>query len=98
MQIAFEARDPRDVRKDSEAMIALRGRFEEIAARPGDKTLTQAKAIALLRAMSESLKPATQISRGLATEGHPAIELLDELIDALVDLQRRTPPPEQRGP
>jgi hypothetical protein len=91
LQIAFEVRNPRDVRKDSEAMNALRGRFEEIAPWPGDKTLTQAKAIALLLAMSESLKPATQISRGLATVDHPAIELLDELIDALADLQRKTP-------
>ena len=91
LQISFEARDPRDVRRDSEAMIALRGRFKEIAAEPGDRTLTQTKAIALLRAISETLKPATKISSGLVNQNHPAIELLDELVDALADLQRGTP-------
>jgi hypothetical protein len=91
LQISFEARDPRDVRRDSEAMIALRARFKEIAAEPGDSGLTQRKAIAVLRAISERLGPATQISRGLVLEDDPAIEQLDELIDALADLQRGKP-------
>lgn len=89
--LAFEARDPRDVQRNSSAMVVLRARFEEIAAEPGDSALTQRKAIALLRAISESLSPATQISRGLVLENHPAIELLNELIDALADLQRGKP-------
>jgi hypothetical protein len=89
--LAFEARDPRDVQRDSSAMVVLRARFKEIMAEPGDSALTQRKAIAVLRAISESLSPATQISRGLVLENNPAIELLDELTDALADLQRGKP-------
>jgi hypothetical protein len=88
LQLAFEARDPREVRRDSSAMVVLRGRLDKIVETFGDGTLTREKAIVLLRAVSKSLKPATRISEGLVLKTHPAIELLDEFIDALADLGR----------
>ena len=88
LQLAFEARDPRDVRRDSSAMVVLRGRLDEMVDTPGGRKLTRERAIALLRAISESVKPATQIAEGSVPKNHPAIVLLDEFIDALADLKR----------
>jgi hypothetical protein len=88
LQLAFEARHPWDVRRDSSAMVVLRGRLDKIVNTPDGKMLTREKAIALLRALSESVKPATQIPEGLVQKNHPAIVLLDEFIDALADLNR----------
>jgi hypothetical protein len=89
LQLAFEARDPRDVRSDSSAMVVLRDRFDKIAATcVGGGKLTREKAIILLRAISESIKQATQIPEGLVRSNHLAIVLFDEFIDALADLSR----------
>lgn len=79
---AIDAKTMRDLRADLDCMM------ERVSAR----VLTRDRAVALLQAMSDGLKPSTDIFVGRIDEGtvlvknHPAVELLDELIDALADL------------
>jgi hypothetical protein len=80
--------------RDAQIMANLRAQLDELVKPPGAATLTRTVAVALLGVISSCLKPATNLYWGqLDTEQewaatHPAIELLDELIDALSDLER----------
>ena len=57
------------------------------------RVLNRESALGLLRVISDGLKPATDLFVGLVDEdvslvrSHPAAELLDELMDAFVDLE-----------
>jgi hypothetical protein len=82
----------RDVH-DAKMMGVLRANLDNLMERPGARNLTRKNALVLLRAISEGLKPSTDKSAGrfddtLILVSHPAVELLDELIDALSDLDR----------
>jgi hypothetical protein len=83
---------------DARSMCELRANLDKIMERPGARILTRKSALALLRAISDGLKPSTDKPIGrfddtTILENHPAIELLDELIDALSDLDRGVPHP-----
>jgi hypothetical protein len=79
---------------DAKVMRDLRAHLDDITKRPGAGSLNRKAALILLRAISDGLKPATDKPIGKMEDGqflvrsHPAIELLDELIDALSDLDR----------
>ena len=79
---------------DAKVMRDLRAHLDDITKRPGAGNLNWKAALILLRAISDELKPATDKPIGKMDDGqflvrsHPAIELLDELIDALSDLDR----------
>ena len=88
LRLAFEARAGRDAHRDSSAMVVLRGRLDKIVNAPDGRELTRERAITLLRAVSQSIGPATQTGEGLVLKNHPAIVLIDEFIDALADLNR----------
>ena len=69
-------------------MVTLRWRLDKIFEGLGG-TLRRETAVLLLRAISESLKPATRVSGSLGgARNHPAIDLLDEFNDVLADLAR----------
>jgi hypothetical protein len=71
-QLAFEAIDPRDLRRDWSAMVTLRWRLDKIFEALGG-TLTRETAVLLLRAISQSIKPATKVSGGLGGAPHRSI-------------------------
>ena len=82
---------------DAKTMRDLRARLDDIMEREGARVLTRDGALALLRAISEGLKPSTDLFVGpvgedvLLVKNHPALNLLDELIDALADLDNGKP-------
>jgi hypothetical protein len=91
LQIARDAHD-------AKVMRDLRAKLDDMMKRPspGARNLTRKAALTLLRAMSDGLKPATdraigEVEGGTLVRCHPAIELLDEFIDALSDLDRGVP-------
>jgi hypothetical protein len=79
---------------DAKVMSDLRAHLDEMTKRHSAGNLKRKTALMLLRAISDGLKPATDEPIGNVGDGeflvrsHPAIELLDELIDALSDLDR----------
>jgi hypothetical protein len=82
---------------DAKVMRDLRAHLDDMPKRLGAGNLKRKSALILLRAISDGLKPATDKPIGKMEDGqflvrsHPAIELLDELIDALSDLDRGVP-------
>lgn len=74
------------------AMTALRSRLDELVAGSIAKPLTRPNAIALLTAVSECLDPVFAKERNVLAFGvavyhqHGAIGLLNQLIDAMKDL------------
>ena len=78
--------------RDAAAMAELRSRLDELIAGSIAKRLTRLNAIALLTAFSECLGPTLAEERDLSEPDvvlclqHAAIGLLDQLIDALKDL------------
>jgi hypothetical protein len=81
--------------RDAQTMRALRARLDALMSSQEAWGLTRKNALSLLRTISEGLKPSTDQPIGavsaeemLITRGHPALELLDRLIDALSDLDR----------
>ena len=90
LEIARDAHDAKVVRD-------LRVHLDDMMKREGAGNLVRRTALMLLRAISDGLKPATDEQIGKVADGqslvrsHPAIELLDELIDALSDLDRGVP-------
>ena len=81
----------------AKTMRDLRARLDDTMEREGALVLTRDSALALLRAISEGLKPSMDLFVGPAGEdvllvkNHPALNLLDELIDALADLDNGKP-------
>jgi hypothetical protein len=79
--------------QDAKTMRDLRARLDTMMEREGPHVLTRDTALALLRAIADGLKPSTDLVVGsvgedaLLVQNHPALNLLDELIDALVDLE-----------
>jgi hypothetical protein len=72
-------------------MRELRARLDDMMGRQGAQALTRVNAICLLRAISDGLKPSTDktvghVDDGIIVTDHPALALLDDLIDALTDL------------
>jgi hypothetical protein len=84
------ARNARDARTVAELHACL----DEIMNQPDATKLTRKNGLALLRIISEGLKPSTDKPVGVLDTGqvvvvaHPALALLDDLIDALADLDR----------
>lgn len=82
---------------DAKVMRDLRAHLDDMMKRQGAGNLERRTALMLLRAISDGLKPATDKPIGKVGGGqflvrsHPAIELLDELINALSDLDRGVP-------
>ena len=78
--------------RDADAMAALRSRLDELMAGSIAKPLTRPNAIALLTALAECLEPALAEERNISASDltlhleHAAIGLLNQLIDALKDL------------
>ena len=87
MQVAREAHD-------AHVMRLLRSRLDEIMSRPGAAILDRPNVLALLKAISDGLKPTTDIVVGTTSAeqwlvvAHPAIAQLDEFIDAIADLNQ----------
>jgi hypothetical protein len=79
---------------DAKAMRELRANLDQMMEQPDARALKRENVLALLKAISEGLTPATDRPIGPVATGemlartHPAVELLDELIDALSDLDR----------
>jgi hypothetical protein len=79
---------------DAKVMRDLRARLNELMKRPGARVLTREKALSLLRLVRDGLRPATEVPVDTTGSGeiivvdHSAIALLEELIDALSDLNR----------
>jgi hypothetical protein len=85
MEVAREAHD-------GQVMANLRAELDELMKRPGAHILTRGNALALLAALSENVTSATNAPIGMVgtdqmlVRPHHAMALLDELIDALHDL------------
>jgi hypothetical protein len=79
---------------DAHVMRLLRVSLDQIMSRKGAAILDRRNALALLRAVSDGLKPATVVVVGRTSAGqslvvdHPAVANLDELIDAIADLDQ----------
>jgi hypothetical protein len=82
---------------DAKVMRDLRANLDKMMERPGARVLTRDKALALLTLVRNGLRPATEAPVGRTDSGltivvdHPAVALLDEFIDALIDLNRGHP-------
>ena len=83
----------RDVH-DARVMRELRTTLDRLTEQHDKRTLKRKHVLALLRTISEGLDPATQRPIGALDTGemlvrsHPAIELLDEFVDAISDLDK----------
>ena len=79
--------------RDAQTMRDLRARLDALMGSQEARALTRKNALSLLRAISERLKPSTDLpivstDEMLIIRSHPALELLDELIDAFSDLDK----------
>ena len=76
----------------SEVLVNLVKRLDEIVPTDGINLLTRPLAIAVLEAVIEAIRPITKIDQGQIDTGehvitdHGAVALMDELVDALKDL------------
>jgi hypothetical protein len=88
---------------DAQAMRELRASLDQMMEQPDVRALKRENVLALLKTISEGVRPATDRPIGPVATGemlvstHPAIELLDELIDALSDLDRGKTDPSLRA-
>jgi hypothetical protein len=77
---------------DAKAMRDLRNRLTAMMASEGAELLTRNSALGLLSVISDGLKAATDLFVGMVGEdltlvkNHAALDLLDEFIDAIIDL------------
>ncbi len=77
---------------DAQTMAELRARLDGWKLDQGPRALTRPNAISLLKLLSECLGPALDETLGALETGerivadHPSVNLLNELIDALADL------------
>jgi hypothetical protein len=88
---------------DTKVMRELRARLDGLMERPDARALNRENVLAVLRTISEGVGPAIdrpirRLSTGeMLVRSHPAIELLDELIDALSDLDKGKTDPSLRA-
>jgi hypothetical protein len=88
---------------DAKAMRELRAGLDQMMEQLDARVLKRENVLALLKTISEGVRPATDRPIGHVASGeslvrsHPAIEFLDELIDALSDLDRGKTDPSLRA-